>query len=68
MSADLVDKLINDIVSVTETLMESDAMDLAAYQPGRASVEKKHGSKGLQAHQRGEAKRPMSEGVHRSVC
>jgi len=69
MSLDLMDRLISDIIAVTQTLMNSDAMDLAAFQPGAAtSVEKEHGSLGYSAQDRHKAKRPIGEGVHRTVC
>lgn len=69
MSMDLLDRLIADICQVTEQLMESDAGDLQAWQPTPAkSVEKVHSSLGHDAKNKHKAKRPMSEGVHRSVC
>lgn len=67
MSLDLLDRLITDICAVTETVMESDTVDLAAWQP-TPSAEKTHGSAGLPHHHRHKARRPMHEGVHRSVC
>jgi len=67
MSLDLLDRLITDICAVTETVMESDTADLQAWQP-TPSAEKQHGSAGLPHHQRHKARRPMHEGVHRSVC
>ena len=69
MSRDLLDRLITDIFQVTETLMQTSASDLEAYQPGGVpSVEKKFGSKGHEHKNKHKAGRPMSEGVHRSVC
>ena len=68
MSLDLLDRLITDIISVTEQLMQSDEMDLAAFQPGNTSVEKHAASRGVDHRNRHLAKKPMSEGVHRSVC
>ena len=68
MSLDLLDRLIADICAVTQTLMTTDPVDLAAYQPGSSSVEKQHASLGHLAKDRHKGKRPMSEGVHRSVC
>lgn len=68
MSRDLLDRLIADIFQVTETLMESDASDLQAYQPVTPSVEKQHASKGHDHKNKHKANRPMSKGVHRSVC
>ncbi|MCJ1476150.1 hypothetical protein MMC13_004815 [Lambiella insularis] len=66
MSLDLLDRLISDIFAVTQTLMESDAVDLQAYAPGTNSVEKQHGSQGHDNRNRHKATRPMSHGVHRS--
>lgn len=68
MSLDLLDRLITDIVAVTEQLMESDPIDLAGFQPGATSIEKQHMSKGVDHTQRHRAERPMGEGVHRTVC
>ncbi|KAF2810018.1 glutamate decarboxylase [Mytilinidion resinicola] len=68
MSMDLLDRLISDICDVTETLMQTDVVDLAAWQPASASFEKQHLSRGLESRNRHEAKQPMSAGVHRSVC
>ena len=66
---DLLNRLIADICSVTETLMTTDAVDLQAWQPGQStSIEKQHGSQGHTHRNRHKAQRPMSEGVHRSVC
>jgi glutamate decarboxylase len=69
MSMDLLNRLIADILQVTETLMSTDSTDLQAYQPAAPnSVEKQHGSKGLTHRNKHHAKAPMSQGVHRSVC
>ncbi|KAI9721788.1 MAG: hypothetical protein M1812_002123 [Candelaria pacifica] len=68
MSLDLLDRLISDICGLTQTLMETDAVDLAAFQPGATSIEKQHASKGQDHHNKHKATRPMSHGVHRSVC
>jgi glutamate decarboxylase len=67
MSLDLLDRLISDIIAVTETVISSEKADLQVWQPD-ASIEKQHGSIGLPHHQKHKAKRPMHEGVHRSVC
>lgn len=70
MSLDLLDRLISDICAVTQVLMDSDAVDLAAFQPGATSIEKQHQSKGKDGKEKlaNGTDRPMSEGVHRSVC
>ena len=70
MSLDLLDRLVSDIISVTQDLMGSDAFDLAALQGAATFLEKSHGSAGVDAkhrHKHG-SRRPMSEGVHRTVC
>jgi glutamate decarboxylase len=55
---------------VTENVMNSDAIDLKVWQPfqNKNSVEHTHGSMGAQAHEKHKHKRPMSKGVHRTVC
>lgn len=69
MSLDLLDRLISDIVVVTEQLMETNASDFAAYQPAAgSSIEKEHSSTGQTHKNRHKSKRPMGEGVHRAVC
>ncbi|KAH7090332.1 pyridoxal phosphate-dependent transferase [Paraphoma chrysanthemicola] len=67
LSLDMIDRLITDICSVTEQLMNTDAVDLAAFQPS-VSTEKEHANKGLQSKHKHKARRPMSDGVHRTVC
>ena len=47
MSLDLLDRLITDIIAVTEQLMDADLMDLSAFQPGATSIEKQYQSKGV---------------------
>jgi glutamate decarboxylase len=64
---DLLDRLIADICAVTETLMSSDQIELEAW-PFSKSVERTHASLGHDRKDRHLAHRPMSEGVHRSVC
>ena len=70
MSLDLLDRLISDIISVTENLVESDAFDLSALQGAASSIEKSHMSAGKDAKAREKegSRRPMEEGVHRTVC
>lgn len=75
MSFDLLDRLITDICSVTELLMQSDEIDLAPFQfqpgakpQGKIQGEKKEKErKEHKGHGKG-GERPMTEGVHRSVC
>lgn len=70
MSMDLLDRLVSDILAVTESMTTIDSVDLATWQPFHPSVEKKHASAGIGAKEKeaGESERPMEEGVHRSVC
>jgi len=70
MSMDLLDRLISDIIGVTQTLMESDFGDLSYLQPTSNTTEKQHSSPGVDAKHRNKhgSQRPMSKGVHRSVC
>lgn len=73
MSLDLLNRLIADICSVTQTLMETDVFDLAALGGlvhNTPSPEQQHQSLGKSADQRSKegSSRPMSEGVHRAVC
>lgn len=67
---DLLDRLISDIFSVTENIMNSDQIDLKVWQPfqNKGSVEGTHGSMGAKSHEKQKHKRPMSKGVHRTVC
>ena len=75
MSFDLLDRLVTDIVQVTETLMEKDEVDLSVLgeQGRRGPVRKKKGGEGKEGRGGGagalgrELKR-MAGGVHRSVC
>lgn len=70
MSLDLLDRLITDICAVTESVMNADEIDLAVWQPfqNKTTAEKKVGSTGAQSHEKHKHKRPMSKGVHRTVC
>lgn len=71
MSMDLLNKLITDIVAVTETVMSAESeIDLAGWQPFSQSVEKEHGNVGLNANDKkaGKHRRGMHHGVHRTVC
>lgn len=68
LSLDMIDRLVTDICSVTEHLSQAEASDLAGWQATTPSVEKTHGSHGLLATHKHKARRPMHEGVHRSVC
>ena len=70
MSLDLLDRLITDICAVTETVMNSDEIDLTIWQPfqNKNSTEGKEGSLGARSHETSKHKRPMNKGVHRTVC
>ena len=68
MSRDLLDRLIADLCTVTETLMDSDEIDLSAWQPFANSTEKQHSSAGHDHKNKHKAKRPMHHGIHRTVC
>ena len=70
MSLDLLDRLITDIITVTEQLMNSAPVDLTPFQSGSTvgEVEKRLASHGLQHSEKHKAQRPMKEGIHRSVC
>ncbi|KAK0729914.1 pyridoxal phosphate-dependent transferase [Lasiosphaeris hirsuta] len=74
MSFDLLDRLVTDIVQVTETLMRNDEVDLSILAKQRRGPAKKEGKdggdKGVRKDGTGlgnEVKR-MAEGIHRSVC
>jgi glutamate decarboxylase len=71
MSADLLDRLIGDILEVTETLMKSDAVDLEAFSSAQSPrTEKEHQSMGHHgAKKRREAQEKRREkGILRSTC
>lgn len=69
MSLDLLDRLITDLFAVTQQLMTTDAVDLAAFQPGGCNtLEKRHSITGFDHTKKNKAHRPMSHGVHRGVC
>ncbi|KAK4151456.1 glutamate decarboxylase [Chaetomidium leptoderma] len=73
MSFDLLDRLVTDIVQVTETLMDKDEVDLSVlreqHRKGWPVVGKGKGKgekKKEEAEREGEGK--MQDGIHRSVC
>lgn len=72
MSFDLLDRLIADICAVTSRLIESEPGGLGLVQGHHdTSAEKQLSSKGQPAAEEGLGKggeRPLSEGIHRSVC
>jgi len=69
LSLDMIDRLVRDIIAVTEMLMKTDATDLAAFEPSAApSAEKSHASAGLKKEHKHKAKHPTHNGVYRAVC
>ncbi|OKL61807.1 Glutamate decarboxylase [Talaromyces atroroseus] len=74
MSADLLERLIADIVAVTDSLVDSDPVDLSRLQthPHQTRIERRqHRSKehGQQAHDQPPTwMSKMGEGVHKTVC
>jgi glutamate decarboxylase len=68
MSLDLLDRLISDIIAVTQILTDSDPIDLSAFQPRSTTIEKEHGSLGSKPENENKGKVPMQGGVHRTVC
>jgi glutamate decarboxylase len=79
MSFDLLDRLISDIVEVTETLMDDDQIDLSILQKQkrmrpderkkpRALGQKQGTEKGGVQTQVAEGTKRMADGIHRSVC
>ncbi|KAK0628595.1 glutamate decarboxylase [Bombardia bombarda] len=72
MSFDLLDRLVTDIVQVTEHLMENDEVDLSILQ-GRRRGPVKKGDKEEKKKKETEGTvskdvKRMAEGIHRSVC
>ena len=71
MSFDLLDRLITDICTTTQSLIDSDGQDLSILNKSKdTSVEREHSKTG-ESHGKGQGKggkRPMTEGVHRAVC
>lgn len=82
MSFDLLNRLINDICQVTQSLIESDEVDLSILQKQKHGVELKSGKQGDETKPEhggdggprskrekvAEEVKAMSEGIHRSVC
>lgn len=72
MSADLLERLISDIVAVTERLVDSDPVDLSSLQIHPNTVEKsrsRYRRHGQQQHDQPRSRLGgMGEGIHKSVC
>ncbi|OAX77334.1 glutamate decarboxylase [Emergomyces africanus] len=74
MSADLIDRLIADIVAITEKLMVTEPMDMAALQTGPTSVarrrmmSKRPGNSGKEKGSKRGVQKHHHKGVHRGVC
>lgn len=62
---DLLDRLISDICSATETLMKMDDFDLATWQPFPKKASSSHGTDN-KGHRLVTSK--MDSGIHRSTC
>lgn len=69
MSLDLLDRLVTDIVQVTETLMQNDEIDLSVLSKQKRGPSKK-GDKDKQEKgpKIGDQVKRMADGIHRSVC
>ncbi|KAK1758576.1 pyridoxal phosphate-dependent transferase [Echria macrotheca] len=67
MSLDLLDRLVTDIVQVTETLMENDEVDLTILHRQQKGPSRKQDKDHKKEKALGEFRR-MAEGIHRSVC
>lgn len=65
MAADLLDRLISDIVGVAERLMVTEPADLSAFQPSHTSIERQPGVK---RSRKTRSKSPKGGAVHRHVC
>lgn len=83
MSFDLLDRLVTDIVQVTETLIDHDGGDLSILQKhvhhshrrpeqkghhGHHAYHKKHGGVKKAEEEVGGGVKRMAEGIHKSVC
>lgn len=72
MSFDLLDRLISDLVTVTQTLMENDAVDLDILQgskaPGMTNPVKDHDRKKHPHHGTKHKGPRLADGIHRAVC
>jgi glutamate decarboxylase len=66
MSIDLLERLISDIISVTQELIDSAVSKEEFYLPCLSSLEKEYSSKASSYQHHGE--HPMIDGVHKSVC
>jgi glutamate decarboxylase len=75
MSADLLERLIGDIVAVTERLVESDPVDLSNLQTEahhtRIQRHQRHQRQSKAHEQKNSGKdrmKSMGQGVHKTVC
>lgn len=72
MSFDLLDRLVTDLVEVTETLMERDQVDLSVLQTSRRARRgqepAKKGEEGDREEGGGKGEKSAEEGLHRAVC
>ena len=61
MSLDLLHRLHANIIAVTEQLIETDPLDLSAFQRGATTVEGQHQSEVIDDVNKHKAQRPMSK-------
>lgn len=71
MSADLLDRLIGDILATTETLMAADTVEIESLAaPTSARVEKQAQSMGRSYHKKGNPDGPHRDGkgILKTIC
>jgi hypothetical protein len=74
MSLDLLDKLISDLVTVTESLIDiEDSFDISTWEPfpkKESSTKSKHEKDHPKSENKGKGKEhhEIKDGVYRSVC
>ncbi|KAI1851173.1 hypothetical protein JX265_013291 [Neoarthrinium moseri] len=71
MSFDILDKLISDLVSVTETLIDNDEIDLSILKkqkPAGSSTAKASSAKDQVTNALKQKEKRMEDGIHRTVC
>ncbi|KAK5660665.1 hypothetical protein OQA88_12029 [Cercophora sp. LCS_1] len=68
MSLDLLDRLVTDIVQVTETLMENDEVDMGILHKRKTGPSKKGDKHKGKKTTVGDQVKRMADGIHRSVC
>ncbi|KAK4229940.1 glutamate decarboxylase [Podospora fimiseda] len=70
MSFDLLERLVTDLVQVTQTMMDHDEIDLTIMhkQKQRRRLVEEKGKAQKEEEEAAEGKKRMEEGIHRSVC